>query len=94
MQVYQTNTDDADGNFGTSGARMNSDSAFGDTTPGQRVFAPYAGDPKTPIVRKQQTDYIEVDISNISLTRGGVPQDFRVILADAEGTDATGPSAR
>ncbi|WJY68834.1 DUF5979 domain-containing protein [Corynebacterium auris] len=90
MRIAQTNTDDAGGDFATGSTRMSSDSAFGDTTAGQRVFAPHGGDTKTPIIRKRGTDYIELDITEISLTRGGVQQDFRVVFADAESTRRNG----
>ncbi|WP_165164992.1 DUF5979 domain-containing protein [Corynebacterium qintianiae] len=65
---------------------MSTDSAFGDTTAGQRVFSAYEGDAKTPIIAKQATDYTELGVDDISLTKGGVPQNFNVVVADAEST--------
>ncbi|WP_158268484.1 DUF5979 domain-containing protein [Corynebacterium liangguodongii] len=90
MRLSIQNSDARDGYLETQNGRLGTGSAFGDSTSGQGVFHPYAGDGGTPIIRKVSTQYIELYADQIAVTKGGVRQDFSVVFADAEGTKKNG----
>lgn len=75
----------------TTGARINSFSAFGDNTQGQRLFVPHSGDSKTPSIVVAGAQYNHVNFGDISVKDGeGVDQEFSLVIVDAEKTARNG----
>lgn len=78
------------GSLLTQAGRMSSDSAFGDPTAGRRVFERFAGDSKTPIIRKSTSalghSFTGLVATNISLSSPAGPRDFSLVFADGQST--------
>ncbi|SQG65361.1 surface-anchored fimbrial subunit [Corynebacterium renale] len=75
----------------TTGARINSYSAFGDNSQGQRLFVPHAGDTKTPSIDVAGAQYNHVNFADISLKNSeGYDQEFSLVIVDAEKTARNG----